>query len=118
MTLLAIFAATQLAALSQGIESSPIIVAFLALLALPGVTSGVTGLIRGVSDATGIKPEAIVYLVSLAVTGAILATTGLALPVWADNPTVYVGAWIAWATANAALARTVYEILHPKLVTA
>lgn len=100
------------------IENSPIIVAILAILALPGVTSMVTSAIRKVSDATGIKPEAIVYAVSLAVTGAILATTGLDLPGIGDSPTATVGLWLAWATANAALARTVYEILHPRLVPA
>lgn len=118
MIALAVFATAALAALSQGVESSPIIVAILALLALPGVTSVATSVIRTVSDAAGVNPRVVVYVLSLAITGVILVTGGVELPAWADDPTAYVGAWIAWASANAGLAKTVYEIFHPKLVTA
>ena len=117
MIALAVFATAALAALSQGVESSPIIVAILALLALPGVTSVATSAIRTVSDAAGVNPRVVVYVLSLAITGVILVTGGVELPAWADDPTAYVGAWIAWASANAGLAKTVYEIFHPKLVT-
>ncbi|MBK7782378.1 MAG: hypothetical protein IPJ58_16705 [Ardenticatenia bacterium] len=118
MTLLAIFAATLLAALSQGIESSPIIVAILALLALPGVTTIATSVIRSASDAIGVNPRVVVYVLSLVVTGLVLLSGGVDLPAWVDDPTAYVGAWIAWASANAGLAKTIYEIFHPKLVPA
>ena len=118
MTLLAIFAATLLAALSQGIESSPIIVAILALLALPGVTTIATSVIRSASDAIGVNPRVVVYVLSLVVTGLVLITGGAELPAWVDDPTAYVGSWIVWASANAGLAKTIYEIFHPKLVPA
>lgn len=118
MYLLTIFAATLLAALSQGVESSPIIVAILALLALPGVTSIATSAIRAVSDSFGVNPRVVVYILSLVVTGLVLVSGGVELPTWADDPTVYVGAWIGWAEANAGLAKTVYEIFHPKLIPA
>ena len=118
MTLLAIFAATLLAALSQGIESSPIIVAILALLALPGVTTIATSVIRSASDAIGVNPRVVVYVLSLVVTGLVLITGGVELPAWADDPSAYVAAWIAWSQVNAGLAKTIYEIFHPKLVPA
>ena len=115
MIALTIFAASLLAALSQGVESSPIIVAILAVLALPGVTTIVTSVIRSASDAIGINPRVIIYLTSLVITGIVLLSGGVALPAWADDPTAYVGAWIAWTSANAGLAKTIYEIFHPKL---
>jgi len=118
MIALTVFAASLMAALSQGIESSPIIVAALALLALPGVTSVATSAIRTVSDASGVNPRVIVYVLSLVITGAVLVTGGVDLPAFVDDPTAYVGAWIAWASANAGLAKTVYEIFHPRLITA
>lgn len=118
MIILTVFAASLMAALSQGVESSPIIVAILALLALPGVTTIATSAIRTVSDAVGVNPRVVVYVLSLVVTGLVLLSGGVDLPAWVDDPTAYVGAWIAWASANAGLAKTIYEIFHPKLVTA
>ena len=78
MIALAVFATAALAALSQGVESSPIIVAILALLALPGVTSVATSAIRTVSDAAGVNPRVVVYVLSLAITGVILGSSNLA----------------------------------------
>lgn len=118
MIALTVFAASLMAALSQGIESSPIIVTALALLAFQGVTSVATSAIRTVSDSSGVNPRVIVYVLSLAITGAVLVTGGVDLPAFVDDPTSYVGAWIAWASANAGLAKTVYEIFHPRLITA
>lgn len=115
MYLLTTLAAATFAALSQGVESSPIIVAILALLALPGATSAATSVVRAISDAFGVNPRVVVYLVSLAVTGLLLVTGAVDLPAWAGDPVAFVGAWIAWAGANAGLAKTIYEILHPKL---
>ena len=97
------------------IEQNPIIVALLALLALPGITSAASSIVRTVSDAFGVNPRAVVYVVSLAVTGLLLLTGGVELPGWAGDPVTYVGAWLAWAGANAGVAKTIYELLHPKL---
>jgi len=96
-------------------DSNPIIVALLALLALPGATSLLVSLIRKASDASGVKPEVIVYVASLAVTGLLLATGTVDLPTWTGDPTAYVGAWLAWGTVNAELARRVYELLWQRL---
>lgn len=96
-------------------DSNPIIVALLALLALPGATSLLVSLIRKASDASGVKPEVIVYVASLAVTGLLLATGAVALPAWSGDPTTYVAAWLGWGVANAELARRVYELLWQRL---
>lgn len=100
------------------LEQSPIIVALLALLALPGVTSLVTAAIRKASDALGIGPEVIVYGASLLVTGALVLSGTVELPDFGGDPAAYALAWIAWATANAELARRVYELLWQRLAVA
>lgn len=97
------------------LEQNPIIVAVLALLALPGVTSFLVSLIRKATDAGGIRPEVIVYVASLAVTGLLVATDTVSLPAWTGDPTGYVAAWITWGSVNAELARRVYELLWQRL---
>jgi hypothetical protein len=97
------------------LEQNPIIVAVLALLALPGVTSFIVSLIRKATDSSGVKPEVIVYVASLAVTGLLLGTGTIDLPAWSGDPTAYVAAWIAWGGINAELARRVYELLWQRL---
>lgn len=92
------------------------ILAFVAAaLAVPGVTSLITSALRTVSDAVGVKPEVIVYVASIAVTGIILANAGAALPEWAGDGPGYVTAWLALATTNAELARRLYEGFLSKL---
>ena len=108
-------AASLMAALFQGVESSPIIVALLALLALPGATTMGVSIIRSVSDSLGVNPRAVVYVLSLVVTGLVLLSGGVELPAWANDPTAYVAAWLAWAQVNTGLAKTIYELLNPKL---
>lgn len=100
------------------LEQNPIIVAVLALLALPGVTSFITSLLRRATDAGGVRPEVVVYVASLAVTGLLLLTGGLELPAWTGDPVALVGSWLAWGTANAELARRVYELLWQRLTPA
>lgn len=100
------------------IEQNPIIVAVLALLALPGVTSFIASLIRKLTDAGGVKPEVVVYLASLLVTGALVVSGGVDLPAWAGDPVAFVAAWLAYGTANAELARRVYELLWQRLAVA
>lgn len=97
------------------IEQHPIVVALLAILAIPGTTSAVASVVRTVSDAFGVNPRAVVYVVSLAVTGVVALVVRDSLPAWAGDPTLYVGAWLAWASANAGKAKTIYELLHPRL---
>lgn len=98
-------------------SSSPILIAVLGLLGLPGVTSIVVGLIRKASDVGGVDPRAIVWLVSAVVTAAILATTGGAsLPTFGGDPIAFVGLWLGWLTANAKAAEAVYDILLARLL--
>jgi len=113
--LLTLAVALAMALLQDDIGSSPLIVAILALLALPGVTSLVTSVIRKASDALGIEPPVIVYVASLIVTGLLIATGSVTLPGWTGDPAAYIMAWLAWATVNAELARRVYELLLSKL---
>lgn len=98
-------------------SSSPIVIALLGLLGLPGVTSIVVGLIRKASEVGGIDPRAIVWLVSAVVTAAVLVTAGGAgLPTFTGDPISFVGLWLGWLTANAKAAEAVYDILLARLL--
>ena len=96
-------------------ESNAVVAFVLAVLAVPGVTSLVTSVIRWVADNAGIPPKTTVYAASLVITGIVLATGSVDLPSWAGDPILYVGAWIAWASANAKAAEMVYDVLLSKL---
>lgn len=98
------------------ILSNPIIVALLALLALPGATSAVAALIRKVSDTAGINPRIPVYIAALALTGVLVATGAAGgLPEATGDPAVVVGAWLTWATVTATLAQRLYELLWQRV---
>lgn len=93
------------------ILTHPLVVALMAILAIPGVTSGLTGILKGLADATGIGSKVWVYVASLAITGVILLTGAVELPAWTDDPALYTGAWLAWLVANAEIARRLHEAL-------
>lgn len=109
------FALSLLSSLFQGIEQNPIIVAVLAALALPGATSLVVSVIRKASDALSVDPRVIVYVASLGITGLLVANGVTPFPALGGDPSAMVGEWIVWGTANAELARRVYELLLSKL---
>lgn len=44
-----------------------------------------------------------------------MTSPGTPPPDWAGDPAAYTLAWMAWATANAELARRVFELLQPIL---
>lgn len=92
---------------------SPIWLAILAILAIPAVTSAVTGAIKWLASTTGIGARVWVYSVSLVVTGLIIVGGGF--PVVTGDPAVVVGAWLGWATVNAELARRIYELLWERV---
>lgn len=95
---------------------NPILVFVVAVLAVPGVTSLLTSAIRWLADNAGIPPRVSVYVASIALTGAVLATGGGgALPSFDGNPVAFVSAWLAWATVNARAAEAVYDLLLSKL---
>lgn len=100
------------------ILSNPIVVALFALLAIPAVTSALAGFLKSAQTSTGINAKVFVYVASAAVTGLILVVGGLQLPVWAGEPALYVGAWLAWLAANAELARRLYEALNERIPVA
>jgi hypothetical protein len=97
------------------ILDSPIILAVVAILAIPAVTSGITGLLSWITEMTGVGPKVIVYVVSLLLTGVLIAGGGGGLPQAGDDPAAWVAAWVAWTTVNAELARRVYELLNERL---
>lgn len=98
------------------ILSNPVIVAVLALLALPGVTSGLAALLRKASDSLGINPRVPVYVAALLLTGVLVATGAAGtLPALAGDPSALVGAWLAWAVATAEIARRLYELLWERV---
>lgn len=87
-----------------------LVLAFLgSVFAVPGVTSLVTSVLRRATDAVGIDPRLVVYVVAFAVSGGILAQTDL--PAWAGDPFLYVTAWSVVATATAELARRLYDAI-------
>lgn len=89
-----------------------VVLAFVAsVFAVPGVTSIVTSVVRKLSDALGIDPRVIVYVASIALTGVIMFSGGVTLPAWTGDPTLFVAAWLAWAVANAEIARRLFEAL-------
>jgi TRAP-type C4-dicarboxylate transport system permease small subunit len=55
------------------ILSSPIVVAIFSLLAIPGITSALAGVLKSAQDATGIPSKVFVYVASLLITGVIVA---------------------------------------------
>lgn len=89
------------------------LLAFLAaVFAVPGATSIITTVVRKLSDGLGLRPELIVYAVAVALTGVLIATGAVALPEWAGDPSLYVGAWLTWAGLTTAIARRLYEQLQ------
>jgi hypothetical protein len=110
---------TYAAAMAQSpppdVSTAPIMVAILALLAIPAVTSGVAALLRRMTDGTGLDPRVVVYAASVIITGLLVFTGRVALPDWTGDPGGYMLAWMAWLTANAEIARRVYETLQTAL---
>lgn len=94
--------------------NNPVTLAVLALLALPGVTSGLTALLRRIG-ASGVDPRVVVYVASLVLTGVVLLTAGSGLPMASGEPSAVVAAWLTWLTVNAELARRLYEALLVKV---
>ena len=99
----------------EDILTNPIWLAILAILAVPAVTSGLTGILKRLVAATKVPAKVWVYVVSLVVTGVLLAATKGALPAWTGDPVAFVGAWLVWLAANAELARRIYEALWERL---
>lgn len=97
------------------VTTQPIMVAILALLAIPAVTSGVTAILRRLTDGTGLDPRVVVYAASILITGLIVATGAVTLPSFDGDPSAYMLAWLAWLTANGELARRIYEVLQSAL---
>lgn len=97
------------------VSTQPIMVAILALLAIPAVTSGVTAIIRKLTDGTGLDPRVVVYAASVLITGLIVFSGAVTLPDFTGDPASYMLAWMAWITANGELARRVFETLQSVL---
>ena len=94
------------------VSTAPIMVAILALLAIPAVTSGVAALLRKLTDSTGVDPRVVVYAASVLITGLMVFTGTVDLPPFTGDPAAWVIAWMTWFTVNAEVARRVYEVLQ------
>lgn len=94
--------------------SESVILAFVAsVLAVPGTVSLITSVVRRLTDALGIDPTVVVYVVAYALAGIVMA--GADLPAWAGDPTAYVLAWATVATVTAETARRLYDALLSSL---
>lgn len=102
------------ALLQDDIMSAPIVVAIMAVLAIPAVTSALTAGLRYV--ARWLKPEAVLYVASLIVVGLVQWMAGVDLPGLGGDPAALVATWLGWATVNAAVAATLYEVFLKKLL--
>lgn len=98
------------------ILGNPIIVSFFALLGNGFVATFVTGALRAGGITFGLKPERLVYWVSLLTAVAINLTVGL--PHWvADaDPNTFVMAMLTWAKTVQLSAQTLYEALLGRVV--
>ena len=101
------------AALLQDILSAPLVVAILAALAIPAVTSFLTAGLRRIAGS--VKPQAVLYVSSLIIVALVQWTAGVKLPGLTGSPTADVATWLGWATVNAAVAATLYDVLLAKL---
>lgn len=97
------------------LTTNPIMVAILAALAIPAVTSAVSAVLRKLTDTAGLDPRVVVYAASLLITGLLVATGTVTLPEFSGDPSAYILAWLTWLTVNAELARRVYETLQTAL---
>lgn len=90
--------------------SEAVVLAFLAsVLAVPGAVSIITSIVRKVTDAVGVEPRLVVYVVAYILSGVIMA--GADLPAWAGDPFAYVVAWATVATVTAETARRLYDAI-------
>ena len=98
------------------ILSNPFILALFALLAIPGVTSALAGLLKTAKDATGIPSKVFVYVASLLITLGILLLARDGLPAWTGDPAAFVTLWLGYLVANAEVARRLYEAINERLL--
>jgi len=98
------------------VSSSPILVFVIAFLALPGIATVLTQFLTKGGE-RGIHPKAVVYLVSLVLTGIVLVMQGDAsgIPTWTGDPILFIGAWQVWTATNAEVAKAIYRTLAPLL---
>ena len=100
--------------LAQGVESSPVLLAVLAVLAVPGVTSLLTKGLR--TFFPNVKGETLVYFASLVLTGVWMWSVGNPLPaIDLSNPPLMIFGWLAWAKVNSSNAELVYNALKAAL---
>lgn len=93
------------------IMQNPIVIAVLALTVVPGIASALTALLRKGSDG-GIKPQAVLYVVSAVMTALVMFTSGSKLPlVDAANPTETIMAWQVFTGAFVLYTGTLYDVL-------
>ena len=93
---------------------SPIVVALLALLAIPAVASALTtGLLK--ATGWGIKPQTVVYVFCGLLIAGIAVVNGGVPMIDAANPAATVVAWQAWVAIQSEYTKALYDILFKRL---
>jgi hypothetical protein len=93
------------------ILSNPVVVAVLALIAVPAIASVITALLRKLVD-DGVKPQAVLYIVSAVVVALAMVTAGAKLPsVDPGNPLASIAEWQTLAAGLTLYTGVLYDVL-------
>lgn len=93
------------------ILQNPIIVAVLSLLVVPGVVSFVVARLRRLSD-DGVKPQAVLYVVSAVLVAVAMFTSGAKLPgIDMANPAESILVWQVFTAAFTKYTGILYDVL-------
>ena len=77
---------------------------------IPIASSLVTSGLRRFTDATGLDPRALVWVVAVIITGVAYVQGSPALPVFeSSNPAEYLSAWLLLATGFSEMAKVIYD---------
>lgn len=104
------FLNTLLQAVAEPGWLGPALTSVAMLLAIPIASSLVTSGLRRFTDATGLDPRALVWVVAVIITGVAYFQGSPALPVFeSSNPAEYLSAWLLLATGFSEMAKVIYD---------
>ena len=97
------------------ILSQPLVVALLALLAVPAVASFLTTLLLK-AGAAGLKPQTVVYLICAVIVTLVVVLSGEAMPlIDAANPVATISAWMMFVAGLGKLTEALYDVVFKRL---